>query len=97
MPRGKFVAAARPERIRGRVGPTLIASVALRVPGKTAEGYDSYAGASVSNRIAIVLRYVPEQVDPKLDAAFLGELKPRLEGWFSAADGQGKPKAKGTG
>lgn len=38
---------------------------------------------------------IAEQVDPKLEAAFLGELKQRLEGWLSAADASGKPKPKG--
>jgi Tol biopolymer transport system component len=37
----------------------------LSVPGKGAEGYDSYAGVDVKNKIALVLRYVPEEVDPK--------------------------------
>ena len=37
----------------------------LSVPGQGAEGYDSYAGVDVKNKIALVLRYVPEEVDPK--------------------------------
>jgi Tol biopolymer transport system component len=37
----------------------------LSVPGKGAEGYDSYAGVDVKNKIALVLRYVPEEVDAK--------------------------------
>ena len=32
---GRFVVEIRPERIRGNVGPTLIASVEFRVPGNT--------------------------------------------------------------
>jgi Tol biopolymer transport system component/Zn-dependent M28 family amino/carboxypeptidase len=37
----------------------------LTVPGQGAEGYDSYAGVEVKNKIALVLRYVPEEVEPK--------------------------------
>jgi hypothetical protein len=37
----------------------------LSVPGKAAEAYDSYAATDVSNKLALVLRYVPEQVEPK--------------------------------
>ena len=37
----------------------------LSVPGQGADGYDSYAGVDVKNKIALVLRYVPEEVDPK--------------------------------
>jgi len=41
------------------------------------------------------LAAIAEQVDPKLEAAFLGELKPRLEGWLTATDPQGRLKTKG--
>jgi len=37
----------------------------LAVPGKPGEGYDSYAGLNVSNKIVLALRYVPEEVDAK--------------------------------
>jgi len=37
----------------------------LTVPGNAGQRYDSYAGVDVSNRIAVVLRYVPEGVDAK--------------------------------
>jgi Tol biopolymer transport system component len=37
----------------------------LSVPGKAGEGYDSYAGVNVSNKIALVLRYAPEESDTK--------------------------------
>jgi Tol biopolymer transport system component len=46
-------------------GPVVFVGYGLSVPGKGAEGYDSYAGADVSNKLALVLRYVPEQVEPK--------------------------------
>jgi len=46
-------------------GEVIFAGYGLSVPGKPGEGYDSYAGLNVSNRIALVLRYVPEQVDAK--------------------------------
>ena len=37
----------------------------LSVPGKGSEGYDSYASVDVKDKIALVLRYVPEAVNPK--------------------------------
>jgi Tol biopolymer transport system component len=43
----------------------VFAGYGLSVPGKAGDGYDSYAGVDVSNRIALVLRYVPEQADAK--------------------------------
>jgi Tol biopolymer transport system component len=46
-------------------GQVVFVGYGLSVPGKPGEGYDSYAGLDVSNRIALVLRYVPEQVDAK--------------------------------
>jgi Tol biopolymer transport system component len=46
-------------------GPVVFAGYGLSLPGKGAEAYDSYAGTDVSNRLALVLRYVPEQVEPK--------------------------------
>jgi len=46
-------------------GEVVFAGYGLSVPGKPGEGYDSYAGLDVSNRIVLVLRYVPEGVDPK--------------------------------
>ncbi|MEY2490572.1 MAG: hypothetical protein QOC70_2514 [Verrucomicrobiota bacterium] len=46
-------------------GEIVFVGYGLSVPGKGAEGYDSYAGVDVKNKIAVVLRYVPEEVDPK--------------------------------
>jgi Tol biopolymer transport system component len=46
-------------------GEVVFVGYGLSVPGKGAEGYDSYAGVEVKNKIALVLRYVPEEVDPK--------------------------------
>ncbi len=46
-------------------GDVIFVGYGLSVPGKPGEGYDSYAGVNVSNKIALVLRYVPEQVEPK--------------------------------
>jgi hypothetical protein len=54
-----FTANARAE------GEVVFAGYGLAVPGKSGEGYDSYAGVNVSNKIALVLRYVPEDVDTK--------------------------------
>lgn len=44
-------------------GEAVFVGYGLKVPGK--EGYDSYAGLNVTNKIAIALRYVPEDVDSK--------------------------------
>lgn len=44
-------------------GAVVFAGYGLKVPGDGAEGYNSYAGLNVSNKVALVLRYVPEDVD----------------------------------
>ena len=44
-------------------GPVVFAGYGLVVPGK--EGYDSYSGINVSNKVVVALRYVPEAVEPK--------------------------------
>ena len=44
-------------------GEVVFVGYGLKVPGK--EGYDSYAGLNVSNKIVLTLRYVPEEVDAK--------------------------------
>ena len=44
-------------------GELVFAGYGLKVPGDGAEGYNSYAGLNVSNKVAMVLRYVPEDVD----------------------------------
>ncbi|HXG48340.1 MAG TPA: M28 family peptidase [Methylomirabilota bacterium] len=46
-------------------GEVVFAGYGLQVPGKPGEGYDSYAGLDVSNKIVLALRYVPEAVEPK--------------------------------
>jgi Tol biopolymer transport system component len=47
-------------------GALVFAGYGLTVPGdKASESYDSYAGLDVTNKIALVLRYVPEDVEPK--------------------------------
>jgi len=46
-------------------GEVVFAGYGLAVPGKMGEGYDSYAGLNVSNKIVLALRYVPEDVDAK--------------------------------
>jgi Tol biopolymer transport system component len=37
----------------------------LSMPGKPGEGYDSYTGIDVTNKIVLALRYVPEEAEPK--------------------------------
>jgi Tol biopolymer transport system component len=46
-------------------GEIVFVGYGLSVPGKGSEGYDSYAGVDVKNKIVLVLRYVPEDVEPK--------------------------------
>jgi Tol biopolymer transport system component len=46
-------------------GEVVFAGYGLFVPGKPPEGYDSYAGLDVTNKIVLVLRYVPEAVDAR--------------------------------
>lgn len=46
-------------------GDIVFAGYGLVVPGKPGVGYDSYSGLDVSNKVVIVLRYVPEEVDAK--------------------------------
>lgn len=46
-------------------GEVVFVGYGLTVPGKPGEGYDSYAGLNVSNRIVLALRYVPEGVEPQ--------------------------------
>lgn len=46
-------------------GEVVFAGYGLTMPGAQMEGYDSYAGLNVSNKIVMVLRYVPEDVDSK--------------------------------
>ena len=44
-------------------GPVVFVGYGLVVPGK--DGYDSYSGIDVSNKIVLALRYVPEAVEAK--------------------------------
>jgi hypothetical protein len=46
-------------------GEVVFAGYGLSVPGKLGEGYDSYNGLDVSNKVVLVLRYVPEEAEPK--------------------------------
>jgi Tol biopolymer transport system component len=45
-------------------GEVVFAGYGLSVPGKPGESYDSYGGLDLTNKIALVLRYVPEDVSP---------------------------------
>lgn len=45
-------------------GPVVFAGYGLSIPGKAGESYDSYANLDVTNKIVLVLRYVPEDVSP---------------------------------
>jgi Tol biopolymer transport system component len=45
-------------------GEVVFAGYGLVVPGEGAARYDSYAGLDVKDKIVLILRYVPEAVDP---------------------------------
>ena len=45
-------------------GEVVFAGYGLKVPGEGGEGYNSYQGLNVSNKVVLALRYVPESVDP---------------------------------
>ena len=46
-------------------GEVVFAGYGLTVPGTVGGGYNSFAGLDVTNKIALVLRYVPENAEPK--------------------------------
>lgn len=46
-------------------GPLVFAGYGLSIPGAGADGYDSYAGLDATNKVVMVLRYVPEKVSPQ--------------------------------
>lgn len=43
-------------------GEVVFVGYGLSVPGKLGEGYDSYAGLDVTNKIVLALRHVPEEI-----------------------------------
>jgi Tol biopolymer transport system component len=45
-------------------GDVVFAGYGLVVPGEGAARYDSYAGLDVKDKVVLILRYVPEGVDP---------------------------------
>jgi hypothetical protein len=49
-------------------GPAVFAGYGIVVPESQNFGYDSYAGLDVKDRIVVVLRYFPEDADPKTKA-----------------------------
>ncbi len=46
-------------------GEVVFAGYGLKAPGDTAKGYDSYGDLDVADKIVLVLRYVPEEVEMK--------------------------------
>jgi Tol biopolymer transport system component len=46
-------------------GEVVFAGYGLFVPGAAGTGYDSYSGMDVSGKTVLVLRYVPESVEPR--------------------------------
>ena len=66
-----FVAVARALSFsdNGEVsGPVVFAGYGLVVPDSQDFGYDSYAGLDVKDKIVVILRYFPEDADPKTKA-----------------------------
>jgi Zn-dependent M28 family amino/carboxypeptidase len=49
-------------------GPIVFAGYGLVVPDSQDFGYDSYAGLEVKDKIVLVLRYFPEDAEPKVKA-----------------------------
>jgi Zn-dependent M28 family amino/carboxypeptidase len=49
-------------------GPVVFAGYGLVVPDSQDFGYDSYAGLDVKDKIVVVLRYYPEDAEPKTKA-----------------------------
>jgi Zn-dependent M28 family amino/carboxypeptidase len=49
-------------------GPIVFAGYGLVVPDSQDFGYDSYAGLEVKDKIVLVLRYFPEDAEPKMKA-----------------------------
>jgi Tol biopolymer transport system component len=47
-------------------GPAVFAGYGIVVPDAQNFGYDSYAGLDVTDKIVVVLRYFPEDADPKI-------------------------------
>jgi len=72
----------------------LLGCLEEELKGKPPGTGDTYWEGKRLGKLA-TLAGIAEQVDPKLEAAFLSELRQRIEGWLNAADAQGKPRAKG--
>jgi len=53
-------------------GEVVFAGYGLVVPESANFGYDSYAGLDVKDKIVLVLRYFPEDADPKTKSALAG-------------------------
>ncbi len=49
-------------------GPVVFAGYGLSIPEEKGFGYDSYFGLDVKDKIVVVLRYVPEDVDDEIRA-----------------------------
>src|SRR5678815_2587314 len=49
-------------------GPVVFAGYGLVVPDSQDFGYDSYAGLDVKDKVVLMLRYFPEDAEPKTKA-----------------------------
>ncbi|MBM4033849.1 MAG: glycoside hydrolase family 81 [Planctomycetes bacterium] len=70
--------------------PCLEEELNAKVPGTG----DTYWEGKRLGKLATLVA-IGEQADPMFVAALIAKLRPRLEGWLSASDAQGKPKSKG--
>ncbi|HET9801046.1 MAG TPA: M28 family peptidase, partial [Chthoniobacterales bacterium] len=68
-------------------GEVVFAGYGLVAPGEAATRYDSYAGLNVKDKIVLVLRYVPENVDPARRAQLNRYASPRYKAMLAREHG----------
>lgn len=68
-------------------GEVVFAGYGLVVPGELGARYDSYAGLEVKDKIVLVLRYVPENVEPARRAQLNRYASPRYKAMLAREHG----------
>jgi Tol biopolymer transport system component len=68
-------------------GEVVFAGYGLVAPGDAGARYDSYAGLDVKDKIVLVLRYVPENVDPPRRAQLNRYASPRYKAMLAREHG----------
>ena len=66
-------------------GPVVFAGYGIVVPESQDFGYDSYATLDVKDKIVLVLRYFPEDADPKTKGILVALRRPSIQGAGGAA------------